>query len=385
MAVGGGTKRIMRKLRIDEISGVDVPAQEGARALIIKRDARPGEPVDKSGLVNLVTGSANGHAHGITVRRYREGELNIWVEHAQAEADDSGHSHSLMMTPEGAYAVVENAGHTHTLDSAALAAAIVGTVNKEAEMTPEEKARLEKLEKQLARGSKIIALAADLRTHFDGLADEALQDAFLAKSADEQKAEVKKVADEAAAAEAARNAEDPVVHKTKTGIEIRKSDGATMLAMAKEQDKKDAENAELRKTVKDLTDQTGKASYEKRAREELPDVPGSVEARAAMLKAIDGIEDEAHRKAALAALKSKGDGISKLFKSIGTADPGADDATGGDDPSDKLEALAKAYQKDHPELSYEQAEARVLETPEGSELYTGIADRGTHVISDVAA
>ena len=32
-------KRIMRKFRISEISGVDVPAQQGARALIMKRGA----------------------------------------------------------------------------------------------------------------------------------------------------------------------------------------------------------------------------------------------------------------------------------------------------------------------------------------------------------
>ena len=31
-------KRIMREFRIDEISGVDNPAQEGARVAVMKRD-----------------------------------------------------------------------------------------------------------------------------------------------------------------------------------------------------------------------------------------------------------------------------------------------------------------------------------------------------------
>ena len=217
MAKPAGKKRIMRKFTIDELSSVDVPAQEGAQALILKRAEV--DEVGKSGVVQMVTGEAEGHRHGIKVRKWGDGEIDIWVLSAQMSADKSSHDHPLLVGTDGIYSVVENAGHTHTLESAALAAAIVGTVNKEAEMTPEEKARLEKLEKQLARGNKVIALAADLRTHFDGLAVEAAQDAFLAKSADEQKAEVKKVADEAAAAEAARNAEDPVVHTTKTGIE----------------------------------------------------------------------------------------------------------------------------------------------------------------------
>ena len=40
MAKPAGKKRIMRKFTIDELSSVDVPAQEGAQALILKRDGR---------------------------------------------------------------------------------------------------------------------------------------------------------------------------------------------------------------------------------------------------------------------------------------------------------------------------------------------------------
>ena len=380
MAKPAGKKRIMRKFTIDELSSVDVPAQEGAQALILKR-----AEVGKSGVVQMVTGEAEGHRHGIKVRKWGDGEIDIWVLGAQMSAEESSHDHPLLVGTDGIYSVVENAGHTHTLDSAALAAAIVGTVNKEAEMTPEEKARLEKLEKDLKRSNAIIALSAEHRSYFDGIEKAESKDAFLAKSADERDgliAEAKKRAEEA---EAKKNAEDPVLHTTKAGLDIRKSDGPTVLALAKQADERDTENADLRKQVKALTDETSTATYLKRAREELPDVPGSEEARAAMLKAIDGIEDEKHRETALAALKSKGDGISKLFKSLGTADPGASDDAEGEASSDKLEKLAKAYQKDHPELSYEQAEARVLDTPEGAALYDDITERGTHVISDVAA
>ena len=159
MAKPAGKKRIMRKFTIDELSSVDVPAQEGAQALILKRAEV--DEVGKSGVVQMVTGEAEGHRHGIKVRKWGDGEIDIWVLGAQMSADKSSHDHPLLVGTDGIYSVVENAGHTHTLESAALAAAIVGTVNKEAEMTPEEKARLEKLEKQLARGNKIIALAAE--------------------------------------------------------------------------------------------------------------------------------------------------------------------------------------------------------------------------------
>ena len=149
MSQGGKKKRIMRKFRINEISGVDVPAQAGARALIMKRHARaasglePQDDVSKD-LVQLATGATNGHQHGIRVRRYSDGEIDIYCAYAMGEDGDSSHNHGIVVT-DGGYSVLENAGHTHSLDSATLAAVITACAlskredePEEEEMTPEE-------------------------------------------------------------------------------------------------------------------------------------------------------------------------------------------------------------------------------------------------------
>ena len=363
-----GRRRIMRKFRIDEISGVDMPAQEGARALLLKRDAAS-DRLDKSGLVNLVTGTANGHAHGITVRRYRDGELNIWVEHAQADSGDTGHSHALMMSAEGVYTVVENAGHSHTLDSAALAAAIVATVNKEADMTDEERARLAKLEKELARSNAIVALGPEHRAHFDELSTDEHKDKFLAKSDSERDALIAEAKKRAEEKEARKNAADPVVYTTEAGIEIRKSDGATMLALAKQQDATAKDLAAERKDNAALRNQAATADFEKRAETELAHLPGTVQHRAALLKAAEGIEDEQAREAATNALKAGDAALAPAFGVMGVA--GGQDvgkAAGAADPEAEMDALVAEYRKAHPEASFAQAYAAVMQTEKGREI-----------------
>ena len=372
-------KRIMRKFRINEISGVDVPAQEGARVLIMKRRGT-NDPVDKSDVVQAITGSTNGHLHGIRIYQYSDGDLNLYVTHATAEEGEQAHDHLLFRSPDGTYTVLENAGHTHTLDTTALAAAVLAACVQKQEdaMTPEEKAALEKVQKSNDRLGKIVLLKAAARTHFDGLADEAAQDIFLAKSEVDQTAEVKKAADDAEAArlaeEANKAAADPVLHTTKDGIEIRKSDGAAALALAKARDEDRAEIADLKKNSATLAKAAETAEFEKRAAEELPHLPGTVPQRAALLKAAEGIEDEDTRKAAVAALKSQNAQNSPMFSFAGTVD-GGDVAKAGDDPQTKLDALAKGIQEKNPGMSDAKAQAEALKTADGAALYGEIAKR----------
>ena len=373
-----GRKRIMRKFTINEISGVDVPAQEGAKALIMKR-GRVDAPVAKHGIVQAVTGETGGHRHGIEVRRYScdDGAVSIWVGHARNANDEQEHSHSIMVGVDGSYTVLENAGHTHMLDAAALTMAIaVAVVQKQGDepMTPEEQKKLDDLAKASDRMGKIILLKAAARMHFDGLADVTAQDAFLAKSVTDQEAEVvkAKAASDAAeaAAELAKADKDPILHTTADGIEIRKSDGAGALALAKARDADAVTIAELTKTNKELAAATETGNFVKRAETELTHLPGTVQQRAALLKAAEGIDDEETRKAAVAALKSQNKMMAPAFGVVGVTS--GDINKGGANPQTKLDELTAEYQKANSGVTVAKAQTEVLRTPEGGRLYAQI-------------
>ena len=368
-------RRIMRKFSIRELSGVDVPAQAGARALIMKRDdGAPAERVNKDDVVQAITGTNEGHLHGIHIYTSDRG-VRLSTTYAMVEGAESGHDHMLFRDTAGTYTVLENAGHTHALDNAALNAAIAASVQKaqpqETDMTPEEKAELEKLQKASERLGKIVALNAEARKHFDGLGGDEAKDAFLAKDDAGQKAEIAKAEEVRKAEEARKNAEDPVVHTTAEGVEIRKSDGATVLALVKSNEalvqKVDSLSGDLAKA----TAATEVATFEKRAESELAHLPGKVSERAALLKAAEGIEDEDTRKAAVAALHAQNAALKPAFESYGYHGT-ADDIAKGEDPQAKLDELTKAHQKDHSDLTFEAAQAEVLKTAEGKAIFDQI-------------
>lgn len=103
----------------------------------------------------------------------------------------------------------------------------------------------------------------------------------------------------------------------------------------------------------------------KRAETELPNLAGSVGARAALLKAVDGIKDEAVRGEVVAALKAADNATKAHFIEIGKT------ATGDADPNDpaaEVERLAKAEQEKDPSLTAEQARARVWKSADGQRL-----------------
>lgn len=360
-----GRKRYMRKFTIGELSYVDVPAQEGARALILKRGnpadrGRDPASIEKDDLVQLVTGSTDGHQHGIRVRRYSDGDLSIYLTYAQAEDSDNGHDHPIVLA-DGVYTIVENAGHTHSLDSAALSAAIIATVQKEASVDPKEAQKLKEANERL---EKIVAMKADHRLYFDQLTDDDHRTKFLAKSDAERGALI---------AEAQKRADDddPVVHKTKAGLEIRKSDGPTMLAMAKAQDEQFEKTVKLEEENAALKAARTDADYEKRAATELPHHPGTIKTRAFLLKQAESLEDEDERKDAVAALKAKSDRMSPYFKDLGTAaaPPSAEPETG--DPQAELDKLVEKRMEEKGEVEAVAQEA-VLKTVKGQELYDRI-------------
>ena len=108
----------------------------------------------------------------------------------------------------------------------------------------------------------------------------------------------------------------------------------------------------------------------KRAEAELPNLAGSVDARMALIKAVDGIQDEAVRGQVIETLKAADNATKAHFIEIGKT------ATGDADPNDpqaEVERLAKALQEKDPSLTDAQARAAVWKSADGKRLRAQIA------------
>lgn len=381
-----GKKRIMRALKINEISGVDVPAQEGARAVLMKRHEE--DTVDKGmaittedeGHTHLVMAvgpggtelpggetlyDQTGHAHPWV----RTGDMSIVFGAAHSEGEEP-HTHELaQVSTKGENTELEDIQDSDEEDtSASLQTSKADITNPEAAggsagvVGPEGVNMTDMIEKA-AHDTAVTALQAKLdrsesiakmndaeKTHFNGLTADK-QDAFLAKSAGDRSAEV-----DAFAKAALDN--DPVEYTTTDGIELRKSAGLALISMAKSNDVLIAKNAKLETAMVD-------ASYTKRAETELENLPGDVNTRVAMLKAVDGIEDETQRALALTALKAHNEAMSGAFVSAGHG--GGPVASEGS-PEAELDALAKKHAADNG-CDFSKAYTAVLDTPKGAELY----------------
>ena len=283
-------RNVIRSLKLNEISGVDNPAQEGARVSIMKRNGI--RPQQKS-----LFGPAD--------------------------------------------------------DQEALVSAILALVTKDkGDLTMPEKNEptKETLAEALKVANAIIALKADEREHFNEL-DEDAKKKFILKSADDRKAAIDAVTK-------AKTDADPVEYTTADGVEIRKSAGVALITALKSNDDMRKENAELRK-------QREQESLEKRAKSDLPHLPGDVKTRAAMLKAVDGIEDKAQREAAHNALKAQNEAMAAAFTTHGhtggQSDPGS--------PEEELDKLATAHAEKE-KVSKAVAYTEVLKTEQGQALYT---------------
>ncbi len=367
-------RRIMRSLKICEISAVDVPAQEGAVALIMKRKgdgsnrnpASQTEPqtVDE----NLSKGAAlttvsDDHVHLIELIGFGGDEINSgstsWVNE---------HSHPWIRLPDGTIVIgpassEDGESHEHELGQLSKTAKQEDTdMPKKTKKTEGEEPTVAELQARLERVSLVAALSDVEKIHLSTLeGDDA--DKFLAKSIDERKAVIDALAEPEPDPEP-KDDDDPVAYKTADGIEIRKSAGEVVIAMARKADENAKESADLRKRLDDSESARANDAFEKRAADELGHLPGDLKARASLLKAAENIEDEDERKAALAALVAGDRAMSKAFDTVGhggTPEPGS--------PNDELDQLAKKHQADNPDLTFEQAYDVVLKTADGRALY----------------
>ena len=363
-------KRIMRTFKINEISGVDVPAQQGARVTIMKR-AEPGQKDDDAkkrmygDLVQLLTSETEGHQHGIKMNVYDDGDISVYVMRALGDGAESEHDHPIVRNQDNAYQMGVVAGHTHEIDSAALGALILNLVttkgkgvdmdgkDKNTELSVENFAALQK---RLDRAEQVMKLVGDDRTHFDGLKEEG-QTAFLEKSAEDRATEI-------AAAKAALEG-DPVVYTTTDGVELRKSVGPLFISLAKSNDKVAKEN-------KALLERLENAELLKRVEKEFKHLPGTAEERAELIKAVESIPDETKRTAAMNAMKSQNDALKGITETLGTS-AGITIDPEDDSPDSELEKLAQAYAKEH-KVTEAVGFAKVTETGRGAELYAKMVE-----------
>ncbi len=355
-------------LRINEISAVGTPAQEGARALLMKV-----APEEKAPLHPLLKGR-----FAEALRQEEVGETiyalmdETWtLNHALRQAvetaiadnpDDPTESIKdilaeysaafLQLIEDNRAAITDAAEDTDAEDG--------GKVTKRGDAPPEDDPMpnkptdtgaptTEELTKQLEeRDATIATLKAEgaltdaEKTHYGTLEGDA-KEAFLKMSPGERSATLEAIAKQFQDA-------DPVIYTTDTGIELRKSFGEAQIALAKDLDIERRERVRLQ--------------MEKRAQAELSHLTGDQSGKIALLKAIDTLPAD-EQDAAMAIVKATDAGVSKAMDTLGVDSGG--DAT--DDPVAKLNKMAEAHAAEHG-VTHAAAFAAVLATPEGSELYT---------------
>lgn len=215
---------------------------------------------------------------------------------------------------------------------------------KEKEMDDLEKAKEqnEQLQAQVANLTKVAAMNADHRAHYDTLDDDAKK-AFVEKSDDDRNAEIAKATDS-----------DPVVYTADDGTEYRKSDDERLVKLAKDRDADRKEAIRLQAAAKD-------ADLSKRAETDLANFPGDIETRKAILRKVDEIENEDVRKAASDALKAQNAKLASAFEVIGVqGSPSFEKSHDRQSAVAELDRLAKERASKESE-SYVDAYAKVSE------------------------
>lgn len=114
--------------------------------------------------------------------------------------------------------------------------------------------------------------------------------------------------------------------------------------------------APILKRLEALEIEKADVALEKRAKELIPHFPGDITKHKKLVKSIDPELEELLR----AADKLFADAMKEVGKSVGNADMKT--------AAEKMEELAKAYASEA-KVTYQVAYAKMLETPEGKELY----------------
>jgi len=132
---GKKVKRRIKKLSVDEFSGVDRPAMEPALALIFKRAPEEVVPTREQRLmsmlrkpelekyqdgVSIMTSEEEGHVHLVLLHGSSAGETSYGI----SSGSKQGHGHPWMINAAGELVIGANEDHTHSVDQASLLAAM---------------------------------------------------------------------------------------------------------------------------------------------------------------------------------------------------------------------------------------------------------------------
>ena len=407
---GNIVKSVFESMRLDEISGVDQPAQPTARMAIMKRGGKnpfatkdgdedeameaedEGEPkgkkkpkkgknpfADKTAKRALLTTATDGHQHMLSDEAGPDIRAAAGETFAGVGTDGSFHTHPWMIEPSsGAVVIGEAHGHTHQVlltsqsgappailskqasaeapdltdasTSSGIPADPVGTVHNKATMSEKNDQTVdsEAVAKQLDEITKRAERAEAVSE-----LNDAQRGIFKSLDAEGQDAFLA-LSPDARQGEVAKAADaNAVVHTDLDGVEYRKNDDPRLVQLAKRADSERTARLEGEAVAKT-------ADLRKRA-EGLVGIPGSVEVRMSILKGIDMLP-EADQAPALEALAAQDAGIAKSFQRQGTSAVPSQ--------ANELDAIAKRFRDADPSLSPEQAMAKALQTPEGEAAYT---------------
>lgn len=397
-------KRYLKIDDLDEVSAVDVPAQEGARAVAIgkratlvegtmakaKKDDGDADDVEKDMITCPMCGAKidpSGDEFGGSPKKAMKSHVekncgymkrDFSSDERQAAADSGA------ALPDGSYPIkntsdLENAIHawgrakpgdrgkvaahiksrakslgaTDKLPDEGPLAEALGTTKKRAPqeddaMTTEIetlKKRAEEAEALAKRWQAIAQLPEGQRGYVLAL-PEAQRDGFISKSA----------------ADRAKDAEPVFVSKS-TGARYYSHDDQRSVDLAKALEAQTEELAKARQANDDLV-------FAKRADEMLGHCPGDLATRVAVVKAVSNIADEKVREGALALLKAGDSAISKAYDRTGRAftlesiEKSADDS-----PTGEYDRQVATFAKAHKLDDLAAAEAKFLATPEGAKAY----------------
>jgi hypothetical protein len=335
-------KKVLDKIRIDEISAVDIPAQEGARMAIMKRGqtlekGKRGEDLSKS---SALTNAVDGHSHLIRDTDYDGGIVNAGeTSYSTGAGSDGGHSHPWIRLEDGSLVIGESGGHTHQIAAIAAKRANQGEPDMPKSIENQLEEALAEIEKMKGAAETAVAKAADdlskarhdrikagmspaERKRFDGLSDDDKK-TFLAGSKKKRGEEMAKWSDS-----------DPVIYKAENGIEYRESQREiSEIVKSADADRKDTRLAKA---------EAADAKIEKRIGVDFPAFPNAA-AAGALLKAAEGIEDETLRKDAVTLLKTSNAAIASLGENAGVGGDGGEGkfAKAGEDFGAKVAEIRK--------------------------------------------
>lgn len=237
------------------------------------------------------------------------------------------HSHPWVRV-DGVISVGMSAGHTHEIgalitksDSKSSPSAAVASVTN---MTDIEFAKA-----KATTLKSIASFSPEHLAHYKSL-DESDRETFVAKSVAEREVIVKSAVDA-----------DPVAHTMADGTVIRKSAGSVAVTLAKQLDAQAAVATLQAVAIEKAQAETERVTLEKRANTELASFAKSVVVKSAIIKAIDGIADEAVRKEAHESLKAANAAMAELGKAKGYTPGDGGEAPTYANPEDATVALEK--------------------------------------------